>query len=108
MITTTASRPPDRNLPVISTGRALRVGPCMEHCLRLLEHRPFATQWELSLATGPHGSNAYGYQIVRRCVDRGLIAFDAATANGRTLGRPILTDHGREVLERLRAARVTP
>jgi len=56
------------------------------------------TKREVSLAVGPHGSNAYGYRIVMRAIRAGLI-------RDISLRRKSFLIESHTVLSRLRAER---
>ena len=46
-----------------------RLGLQMYEAVQYLHAHPYASQWELCKAIGPHGSNAYGYRILLRCAN---------------------------------------
>ena len=81
-----------------------RVGPQMIRCLAVLKGHGGQIQgrWNLSRAVGPHGSNAFGDRIVRRCIHRGWIT--VTEVPGKRGHLVTMTEEGYEAYRALRAA----
>ena len=77
-----------------------RIGPRMLDALAMVNRGKHTTKHSLAMAVGPNHSNSYGDRIVMRCVKAGLIAFDVTHPKfvQRSIGVPVLTDAGRDVL----------
>lgn len=75
-----------------------RIGNKMRRGVRAVhKEEAYPSKRQLALLVGPHRSTDYGYQIVDRCIRRGLLevdeSHDKATYNAR--GAVVLTDNGR-------------
>jgi hypothetical protein len=61
----------------MTTTKAKRIGFRMALAAQYVTDNPGCTKLEVSLAVGPHGSNAYGSRIVERAINAGLIVATA-------------------------------
>jgi hypothetical protein len=58
-----------------------RIGPRMSQALEFIAATPGCTKMTVARIVGPHGSLAYGYKTVDRCIRAGLVT--AEYANGK-------------------------
>ena len=76
-----------------------RIGEKMRQAVRRVATTgPYGSKNQLAISVGPHGSQDYGYQIVDRCISRGLLTTDAehdASSVNYGWGAVVLTDKGR-------------
>lgn len=80
-----------------------RVGNKMYKAVKATyKYEAFASMNQLAIFVGPHGSQDYGYRIVKRCLRKDLIELDEdheeANVHGR--GAVVLTQKGRRFVER--------
>lgn len=80
------------------------VGPKMHRAVKLCDGRVWSSMHELAKTVGPNGSSQYGYNIVHRCIRKGLITrpdpeHPDATPSGK--GAITITERGEQYLERV-------
>lgn len=64
---------------------ARRVGPRMAEALEYVRRNPGTAILPVAEYVGPHGSRAYGYRTVHRCIRAGLIRADKGPRNAYAL-----------------------
>lgn len=88
------------NPTVRTTEEGEQVGPKMHAAVKRAKQNVYASKNELAISVGPNGSQQYGYNIVNRCLRKGLLELDPdhpdATPQG--MGAVTITQKGMDYL----------
>lgn len=90
------------NPTVRTTEEGEQVGPKMHQAVKAASERVWQSKKELAEHVGPNGSTQYGYNIVNRCIRKGLICRpdpDHSEANPHGRGAVYATEKGERYLE---------
>lgn len=92
------------NSPTIrTTEEGEQVGPRMHMAVTAAARRSWQSKNELAKHVGPHSSQQYGYNVVDRCIKKGLITRpdpDHPEANPHGRGAIEATEKGEAYVER--------
>jgi len=90
------------NPTIRTTEEGEQVGPRMHVAVQAANRKVWQSKNELAKHVGPNGSQDYGYQIVDRCIRKGLICRpddDHEQANPHGSGAVYTTEKGERYLE---------